>query len=200
MYHLINTYDATSGKFGIENTVAGRNVYLREAEYRNTDWFDMLFNNSVSQNHAISLSSGTEKASYYISMSFMNDPGWSEQSSVNRYTTNMNALYRIFDNLSLNMIGNGSYRKQKAPGTLSQNIDVVSGQVKRDFDINPYSYALNTSRALDPNTQYVRNYAPFNILNELDNNYIDLDVVDIRFQGELKWRILRKLEASALFA
>ena len=200
MYHLINTYDATNGKFGIENTLAGRNSYLREAEYRNTDWFDLLFQNSISQNHAVSLSSGTEKASYYTSMSFMNDPGWSEQSKVNRYTTNTNALYRIFDNLSLNLIGNGSYRKQKAPGTLSQNIDVVSGQVKRDFDINPYSYALNTSRALDSNTQYVRNYAPFNILNELENNYIDLDVVDIRFQGELKWRILRKLEASALFA
>lgn len=200
MFHLINSYDVTNGRFGLPNTLEARNSFLGEAEYRNTDWFDLLFHNNISQNHAISMSSGTEKASYYTSLSVMHDPGWTAQSSVNRYTTNVNALYRIFDNLSLNLIGNGSYRKQKAPGTLSQGIDVVSGEVKRDFDINPYSYALNTSRALDPNTQYVRNYAPFNIMHELDNNYIDLDVVDLRFQGELKWRVLRKLEAAALFA
>ena len=64
------------------------------------------------------------------------------------------------------MITNGSYRKQKAPGTLGSTTDYVTGEVKRDFDINPYSYALNTSRVLDPNEFYVRNYAPFNILHE----------------------------------
>ena len=200
MYHLINSYNPATGSYGIANTPEAKNNYLREAEFRNTDWFDMLFNNSISQNHAISMSSGTDKASYYTSMSVMKDPGWSKQSEVSRYTTNVNALYKVLDNLSLNLIGNGSYRKQQAPGTLSQGVDVVSGQVKRDFDINPYSFALNTSRALDPDASYIRNYAPFNILNELDNNYIDLDVVDLRFQGELKWKILRTLEASALYA
>ena len=55
-------------------------------------------------------------------------------------------------------------------GTLNSEVDVVSGAVNRSFDINPYSYALNTSRALDLNTFYTRNYAPFNILHELDNN------------------------------
>ncbi len=200
MYHLINSFNETNGAYGLPNTLEARNAYLREAEYRNTDWFNLLFNNSLSQNHAISMSTGTEKASYYTSLSVMSDPGWSKQSSVNRYTTNVNALYRIFDNLSLNLIGNGSYRKQKAPGTLSQEVDVVSGQVKRDFDINPYSYALNTSRTLDPEMNYVRNYAPFNILTELNNNFLDLDVVDLRFQGEMKWKPIRKLEASALFA
>ena len=64
------------------------------------------------------MSSGTEKASYYTSLSVMNDPGWTKQSSVQRYTANVNALYNIYSNLSLNLIGNASYRKQKAPGTL----------------------------------------------------------------------------------
>lgn len=200
MYHLINTYDETKGQFGLQNSIEARNAYLREAEYRNTDWFDLLFNNSISQNHAISMTSGTDKASYYTSLSVMQDPGWSKQSSVNRYTSNMNALYRISKSLSINLIGNGSYRKQKAPGTLSQDVDAVNGKVKRDFDINPYSYALNTSRTLDPNANYVRNYSPFNILNELNNNYIDVDVIDLKFQGELKWKIFKKLEASGLYA
>ncbi len=200
MYHLINTYDATSGKFGIANTLDARNAYLREAEYRNTDWFNELFDNSISQNHAISMSSGTEKASYYASLSMMSDPGWYKQSEVSRYTANINALYNISKNLSLNLIGNSSYRKQKAPGTLSQSVDVVSGEVRRDFDINPYSYSMNTSRALDPNEYYVRNYAPFNIKNELENNFMNLDVVDLKFQGELKWKPISKVELAALGA
>lgn len=199
MYHLINTYNPETG-FGLANTPEARNAYLREAEFRNTDWFDLLFNNSISQNHAISMTSGTDKASYYTSISVMNDPGWTKQSKVQRYTANLNALYNISKKLSFNMIGNASYRKQRAPGTLSSTLDVVSGEVRRDFDINPYSYALNTSRALDPNETYVRNYAPFNIFNELESNYMDLNVVDMKFQGELKFKPIQKVEISALGA
>ena len=182
------------------NTEAARNAYLREAEYRNTDWFDLLFSNALSQNHSISLSSGTEKSQYYASISAMLDPGWTNQSSVNRYTANFNANFNIFKKLSFNMISSASYRKQKAPGTLSSDVDVVSGEVKRDFDINPYSYALNTSRVLDPNEYYTRNYADFNIMHELDNNYMDFDVVDLKFQGEFKLKPVAGLELSALGA
>ena len=198
MYHLINTYDPKTGTFAMANTEAAKNQYLREAEMRNTDWFDELFSNAISMNHAISLSSGTEKAQYYTSFSIMNDPGWYKQSKTNRYTANINALYNISKKVSLNLIGNSSYRKQNAPGTLGQSIDVVSGEVKRDFDINPYSYSMNTSRALDANTFYVRNYAPFNIINELNNNFMDLDVVDLKVQAELKYKPITKVELSAL--
>lgn len=200
MYHLINQYNATNGAFGLINTPEARAAYLQRAEYNNTDWFDMLFNNSVSQNHAVSMSTGTDKASYYTSLSIMNDPGWTKRSKVSRYTANVNALYNLYKNLSLNLISNASYRKQEAPGTLGSQSDPVKGEVKRDFDINPYSFALNTSRTLDPNEYYVRNYAPFNIFHELDNNYMDLHVVDMKFQGELKWKPVKKVELSALGA
>lgn len=130
----------------------------------------------------------------------MADPGWYKDSEVNRYTANLNATYNISKQLSINLISSAAYRKQKAPGTLSQSVDPVYGEVKRDFDINPYSYALNTSRALDSKTMYTRNYADFNILHELDNNYMNLDVADLKFQGELKWKPITGLEFSALGA
>ena len=200
MYQLISQYDATSGKFGLQNTDEARAAYLRAAEYRNTDWFDLLFTNSMQHNHSVSTSGGSEKSNYYASLSLMDDPGWTLQSSVQRYTANLNTTYKIFQNLSVNMIANASYRKQRAPGTLSSEIDPVYGEVKRDFDINPYSYALNTSRALDPDEFYTRNYAPFNIKDELDNNYIDLNVQDLRVQGEIKYKVIPELELSAIAA
>ncbi len=200
MYELINTYDAERGAFALSNTEAARNAYLQNAEFRNTDWFDELFSTGIQQNHSVSMSGGTAKSNYYGSISAMVDPGWYKQSKVNRYTVNMNMSHHILDNLTLNLIGGGSYRKQRAPGTLSQDVDVVSGNVKRDFDINPYSYALNTSRTLNPDIYYQANYAPFNILHELETNYIDVNFLDSKFQGELKWKPIKDLELSALGA
>lgn len=200
MYQLIGQYDKTSGQFGLANTAAARAEYLRAAEYRNTDWFDTLFSNALQSNHSLSASGGSENATYYASLSVMQDPGWTKQSSVSRYTGNLNTTFKFSDIFTFNLISNASFRKQRAPGTLGQTMDVVSGEVKRDFDINPYSYALNTSRALDANEYYTRNYAPFNIMHELDNNYIDLGVTDIRIQGELKAKPFKQLELSALGA
>ena len=200
MYELITQYDATTGQFALPNTAAARADYLRTAEYRNTDWFDLLFSEAIQHNHSISISSGTEKSQTYASISVMADPGWTKQNEVNRYTLNLNNTFHINKKVSFTMIGNGSYRKQRAPGTLAAETDAVTGEIHRSFDINPYSYALNTSRALDPNEFYTRNYAPFNIMHELDNNYIDLDVFDIRVQGELRAKPIDKVELSVLGA
>ena len=199
MYQLINTVNP-NGSFGLANTEYARNQYLRAAEYRNTDWFDLLFQNTLMQNHSISISGGTEKSRFYTSMSAMYDPGWTLSSSVQRYTVNANASFDITKKLTLTLLTSDSYRKQKAPGTLSQNPDVVTGEVKRDFDINPFSYALNASRALDPNETYTRNYCDFNIFQELENNYIDLGVTDVKFQGELSYKPIKGLSFSALAA
>nr|WP_262896425.1 SusC/RagA family TonB-linked outer membrane protein [Bacteroides intestinalis] len=200
MFQLNNWYDKTNGQFGLAHTIEAQNEYLRKAEMRNTDWFDMLFSNSIMMNHSISYAMGNEKSTSYVSVSAMNDPGWMVKNKVQRYTANLNNSYNILKNLSLNVIANASYRKQEAPGTLGQSMDAVRGEVTRGFDINPYSYALNTSRTLDANTYYMRNYSDFNIFNELNTNNISLDVVDLKFQGEMKWKILPKLEVSALGA
>ena len=198
MYTLMDTYDPATG-YGLPNTQNARNQYLREAELRNTDWFGLLFNNNIMQNHAVSVSGGTDKGSFYTSMSVMADPGWYKSSRVERYTFNANAIYNLTDKIKIKILNSNSYRDQKAPGTLSQNVDVVYGEVKRDFDINPYSFALNTARTLDPNRRYIRNYTSFNIFDELESNYIDVEVTDLKFQGELTIKPIIKQDQSLEF-
>lgn len=200
MYELINEYNPITGQFGLPNTAAARAAYLRAAEYRNTDWFKELFSNSIQHTHSVSLSGGTDKGNYYASVSAMYDPGWSLKSSVERYTANFNVNHNLSRKLNVGIIGNASYRKQEAPGTMSSQVNAVTGEVTRAFDINPYSYALNTSRTLDPNEYYTRNYAPFNIKHELDNNYIDLNVFDFRMQAKLSYKPISKVELTALGA
>lgn len=200
MYDLIDQYNVSNGTYGLAHTEAAMNGYLRSAEYRNTDWFDELFSNAVMQNHSVSIAGGTEKGNFYTSLSFMNDPGWYISSNVRRYTFNANASYQISPTLRFSVLTSDSYRKQKAPGTLSQETDPVSGEVKRSFDINPYSYALNTSRTLDPHETYKRNWSDFNIFDELENNYMDIGVTDLKFQAELNWKPIEGLELNALGA
>lgn len=199
MAQLMNTYDPLTGGYVVENTEEGRRAYLRQAEMRNTDWFAELFRPSVQHSHSLSVSAGSDKGSYYASLGALVDPGWTVQSRVNRYTALFNTTQKLFqDYLSLNIIANASYRQQRAPGSLSSEVNAVEGSVKRDFDINPYSYALRTSRTLDPDEFYTRNYAPFNIKHELANNYMDICVVDTKFQAELKAKPCKGLELSAL--
>ncbi len=200
MYELLNTYNEATGQFALPNTPEAQAAYLRSAEYRNTNWFDELFSNDVQHNHSLSISAGTDKAQYYASVSAMFDPGWTKQSEVERYTANFNANYKVSNKVTAGLISNASYRKQKAPGTISSTTDPVTGEMSRAFDINPYSYALNTSRTLDPNESYMRNYAPFNIFHELENNYIDLNVVDFRMQAKLSYKPITKVELTALGA
>ena len=201
MYQQLRKYDPTTGQFGLENTEAARNAYLQAAEFRNTDWFDLLFSSAVMQNHSVSISGGTERSQSYFSMSLMNDPGqYVSASKVRRYTFNGNTSYDILKNLTAKLAAQGSYRNQEAPGSLNQSVDVVTGEVKRDFDINPFSFAMNTSRCLDPNISYTRFYSPFNIFNELQQNYNDIDVYELMFRAELEYKPIKQVTLTGLIS
>ncbi|RXQ96858.1 SusC/RagA family TonB-linked outer membrane protein [Ancylomarina salipaludis] len=197
MYDLINTYE--NGKFGLENTPEARAAFLKKYERANTDWFDVLFRNSLQQNHSVSFSGGSETSKFYVSTSWLTDEGWTVADKVDRYTVNMRGDFDVTDKLKVGLQTKGSIRKQKTPGTFNRTNDAVNGNYSREFDINPFSYALNTSRTITPydengNYDYVRmNYAPFNILEEYENNYINLDVLDLSIQGNLDYKINKYL-------
>src|SRR5690606_31547340 len=101
--------------------------------------------------------------------------------------------------LGLDLKLTGNYRLQKVPGTQNRDFDPITGRFRRDFDINPLSYALNTSRSIRPyddngNLEYFRrNYAPFNILEEINLNYININVADIATQIDLNYDITDNL-------
>lgn len=206
MYDLINTYDEASGQFGLANTPEARSAFLDRYARANTDWFNELFRNSFMQEHSLSISSGTEKTQLYFSTSYLQDNGWSVADQVKRFTGNARANFNISDKISLGLISQGSIRDQQAPGTVGRISNPVTGQYDRDFDINPFSYALNTSRTLtafdeNGNREYFRrNFAPFNIMDEVENNTLDLSLLDLKLQGDFAYKIKSNLKYSFLGA
>jgi TonB-linked SusC/RagA family outer membrane protein len=191
-------YDMVNN-FAIANTPEAKKAFLLRYAAANTNWFDILFKQSLIQEHSLSISSGSEKSQSFFSTSFYSDNGWTVADNVKRYTLNFRNNYTFSDKLTAGFITTGSYRQQHAPGTVNRTPNVVTGAFDRDFDINPFSYAINTSRAITAfdsagNREYfTRNFAPFNILTELENNRLTINVIDLKLQGELGYKISKNL-------
>jgi len=191
---LLQTPDA-NGNFAVQNTTAARQAWLMQYANTNTDWFDILFRNSLTQDHTLSISTGTDKLKSYFSTSFFNDAGWTIADRVQRYTANLNNLYTISNKLSFGFGLNGSVRQQTSPGTQDRTSDPVQGIYSRNFDINPFSYALNSSRALpaynsDGSLDYfTKNYAPFNIIHESQTNNTKTGIIDLTLKGNFSYKI-----------
>ena len=198
----INTYIPETGGYLVNNDPVSRNNFLKKYELANTDWFNVLFRPSITQNHSLSFSGGGKNNTFYASLGFYNDPGWTIADQVNQLSSNIKGTFYVNDKVNITLSTLASVRNQEAPGSYESEQDEVFGKVTRDFDINPFNYVLNTSRTLKPyddngNLEYYRNnWASMNILNELKNNFMEIEVKDIRFQLDLDYKINKNLTYS----
>ena len=195
MFSLISEHQIPWGPNGSLNE-----DFLNQYETANTDWFDVLFRDySLQQQHSVSLTSGTEKHNSYYSLSYLHDNGQSIADNVKRFSGTAKNSFQFTKKFSMDLKLTANYRLQKVPGTQNRDFDPITGRFRRDFDINPLSYALNTSRSIRPydsdgNLEYFRrNYAPFNILREVGLNYININVADIASQADLTYDISENL-------
>ena len=195
MFSLISDHEINWGPNGTLNE-----EFLNQYENANTDWFDVLYRDvSLQQQHSVSLTAGNENYNSYYSFSFLNDNGQTVADGVSRFAGTARNSFFISDRFNMDVKLTASYRDQQLPGSTDRDFDPITGRFRRDFDINPFSYAINTSRSIRPydsngDLEYFRrNYAPFNILEELSLNFIDVRVADIAAQTDLNFNILDNL-------
>lgn len=206
LYKDISTINPATGTYYLPNTPEARADFLRKREYANTNWFDLLFTMKPITNHMITLSGGGKNTATYASIGFYHDGGWTVADKVSRLTANVKNTFYINDKFTATLSAQGNIRSQKAPGTLPQRKNNTLGVFERDFDINPFSYALGTSRTLRPYNEdgsleyYRNNWAPFNIFNEYANNKMNIDVLDFKIQGEATYRLNDEIALKALLS
>lgn len=181
-------------RYGLrETTLAQSYQELDKSATVNTNWFDVLFKNNLVQEHNLSFSGGSEKNTYYISGSYVNDNGQSMGFKNTRYTTDFRQILNLSKALSIDINANYVRRDQNTPGT--QNATTTYGDISRTFEINPGSYATNTSRAMYPYNEdgspkyYLNNLAPFNIVQELKENFAVLKAQEFRLMVKPTVRI-----------
>jgi TonB-linked SusC/RagA family outer membrane protein len=203
MARAFNTYDPVTNTYTVKNDVPSQNAFLRKYELANTNWFNTLFRASVQQNHSLSFSGGGKNNAYFASLAYIADPGWTIADNVNQLAVNLKNTFFISDKFNLTLSSQVSVRDQQVPGSYNSETDAFYGSATRQFDINPFNFVLNTSRTLRPyddngNLEYSRsNWAPFNIVNELQNNFMEVKVKDIRFQADFDYKITPVLTYNA---
>lgn len=188
------------------------NAFLRKYETTNTNWFDELFKTSLQQQHTVSISGGGEKATFYTSVGYLNDNGWTIADNVKRYTTLLKGTYYVTDKFTVTATSSMSYRDQELSGVSnskeddSMKVDRYTGRIKRDFDNNPFMYAMTTSRnirAYDENGNkefFRRNFADYNIIDELGKNKTGINVKDMSFTADFDYKLTSNLTLSSRMA
>lgn len=177
---------------------------LNRSASANTDWFDVLFNNNLIQEHSLSFSGGGEKHTYYTSGSYANDNGQALGFGMDRFTSDIRTVFNITPKFSLDVNLNWNYRNQNTPGTY--NAGTSYSEVNRQFEINPFLYAMQTSRAMYPYNAdgslkyYTENLAPFNIIQELNENFNVIRAQEVRGMIRPSFKIFDNLTYEGTFS
>lgn len=166
---------------------------VRELETRNTDWFKILFRNAYTQTHNLSISGGTEKMDYYVSMSYNGEQGADKISEYRNYggLAKMNA--ELFKGVRLGTTLQVGRRDRESYHT----------------SIDPFMYAVRTSRTIplyDENGDYffykksVGGYYLFNILFEQENTKRESTQTDLKGIVNLTVNLYKGLKYNGLFS
>ncbi len=178
---------------------------IQRTKTYNTDWFDVLFRNSVNHEHSVSISTGTDKAKYYMSGSYFRDDGQTQNQYTDRFSGNFKGNFNLSNSFTLTGTLYGSIRNQRSFGAFNET-ENIGGITERAYDINPYTYARSTSRAMrayDDNGNlefYQSNFAPFNIVHEMNNNFVDIKLKEVRFQLDGNWKVGKDLNYSVILS
>lgn len=105
---------------------------MQRLETVNTDWFDILTRNSFSHSHNLSVSGGTQKVTYNASLGYQDNKGTEKGNDNQMFTTRLAVNAQLNNRLRVALNLNGSFRDADGYGA----------------GVSPYSYALNTSRAV----------------------------------------------------
>lgn len=161
-----------------------------EMANRNTDWFDVLFRNSVTHNHNVNVTGGTEAAKYYFSAGYNSNEGTAKGSKSNRFT----ALAKV--DVNFNKYVN-----------FSAKIDYSTMTNDGYSTVNPFTYAYKTSRTLMPynndgsyHMYKLSNGKMYNVLNELDNTGRSVTNNDFNGLLNLNVNILPGLKYQGVFS
>ena len=95
--------------------------------YTPDNWSDEMFQSNLRQEYNLSVSGGSDKLSYYLSASYLNDEGIIENSGFERISTRMNVDYQAKKWLKLGVNLSYSNVTSRSPGDQDTDAATTSG-------------------------------------------------------------------------
>jgi TonB-linked SusC/RagA family outer membrane protein len=84
--------------------------------YPNNDWYDIMFDTALIQEHNLRFSGGGEKTTYTFSLGLLDQNGVLRGTDSNRYNININLNSELKDYLTVGGTFNYSYKEREEPG------------------------------------------------------------------------------------
>lgn len=193
--------DGISGLEGLLNSYAlGQiskdqlNTMVNKLEEVNTDWFKILFRNAYTQTHNLSVSGGTEKTNYYISLNYNGEEGVDKASEYKNYGGMVKLNTQLFQGVNMGAIVQVDRRDREM---YHSSLDL-------------FNYAVRSSRAIPLREDngdlhyYIGSVSgrasKINVLNELANSGNESTQTDVKGIVNLTINLYKGLKYEGLFS
>lgn len=180
-----------------------QDAYIEQLGSHTTDWFDVLFRNTVSTSHYLSVSGGSEKMTYYVSGGFNYNNGLVQRTSATSYNLRAKIDSRPAKWISFGVQTEFSYQKALAP---SNNVDMFDYA----YFANPYEQLYNADGSYRPDeTYFTLRHANggqemalpsngFNIMREINETSSEANSTSVTLQGNTTVNIAKGLTFTGL--
>ncbi len=157
-----------------------------------TDWIDLLLKNSMTQNYEVSVSGGSQKTNFNISLAAMYNNGLMEGDKLARYNSRVNLDHKINDWAKVGTSLSYTYRSND-----SRNGGVYNQALKMTTVTHPYlkDGKINAT----PNPWYAAHCSP--LLDDVEGAY-QRNVESTRFFGNAYVELtpIKGMHAKSLFS
>ncbi len=166
----------------------------------NTDWGDVIYRNAVNQQYNLSVSGGSDLATYYLSGGYYNEQGTTRKTGFERYNLTMKTDFDLFKNLKAGV--SLFFTDSKKENYLTD----------ADAFINPSNYSRNANPYLlvrdekgdyvyDPDIEgYSGRHLDFNYLEEMNNTGHTLKNRSVKPLISLDYNVASWLKLSTQFS
>lgn len=186
-------------------SAAEQDAYIADLSKTTTNWFDELFRTSFSMNHYLSLSGGSDIATYYLSLGYSKDNGTLKKTSYDRYSVSAKMNVKPHERVTVDF--GVDLSQQKSDGS-SMNVNPF----QYAYFANPYEKPYNEDGSYRPDyTYYNLNQINgggeallpsngYNIMREINETSSAVDDVSANLMLSLNYTISPKFRFSGLLS
>ena len=171
------------------------NFKLPDDEGANTDWQKEVERTGLSHNHNLSVSGGTDKSSYNISLNYMNRQGVIKSTDMNRLTARALAQSKVLhDRLNLALGVNYSRTENNdVPSSSERGMAVVDAMTY----YSPLQPVKNADGSWFSSSSVTNYYNPVSMIHEDEMNYVKKRM---QITGKADLAIMKGLTWTAQFS
>ncbi|KXB36146.1 TonB-dependent receptor plug domain protein [Bacteroidales bacterium KA00344] len=182
-----------------------KNAYLKDIAANTNNWHDMIFRNSLSMRHHLSLSGGSNQMGYYVSLGYASQDGLLRQSGYKRYNLAANLNFDPNKRMKVRLGIKVSRERSDAPASIVNPFTYA-------YFANPYEIAYTADGSYRPDMTYFNLAsindgdveAPklpvggFNILREMEHTSKKADKTAVSGVLDIRYRLCDPITLSVL--